>query len=67
LAVKKRILAQPGFRCVAATNTVDLAGHSLPEFIRSRLRPQIERLIGESLDRYHDRVPPAWREFGLTR
>lgn len=38
----ERIVAHPGFRFVAATNTVDLAGNALPEFIRSRLRPQIE-------------------------
>ena len=38
----ERIYAKPGFRFVAATNTVDLAAQSLPEFIRSRLRPQIE-------------------------
>jgi MoxR-like ATPase len=38
----ERIAAQPGFRFVAATNTVDLAGNALPEFIRSRLRPQIQ-------------------------
>lgn len=38
----ERIVAHPGFRFVAATNTVDLAGQALPEFVRSRLRPQIE-------------------------
>jgi len=38
----ERIMAHPGFRFVAATNTVDLAGNALPEFIHSRLRPRID-------------------------
>jgi MoxR-like ATPase len=38
----ERIPAHPGFRFVAATNTVDLAGNALPEFIHSRLRPRID-------------------------
>lgn len=38
----ERIHAQPGFRFVAATNAVDLAGDGLPDFISSRLRPVIE-------------------------
>ncbi len=38
----ERIAAHAGFRFVAATNTVDLAGDTMPEFIRSRLRPLIE-------------------------
>jgi MoxR-like ATPase len=38
----ERIMAHPGFRFVAATNTVDIAGNALPEFIHSRLRPRID-------------------------
>jgi MoxR-like ATPase len=38
----ERIYAQPGFRFIAATNTVDLNGDGLPEFVHSRLRPLIE-------------------------
>lgn len=36
------IRAHPGFRFIAATNSVDLSAEGLPEFIRSRLRPVIE-------------------------
>ncbi len=36
-----RILAKPGFRFVAATNTADLDGNTLPDFILHRLRPVI--------------------------
>ena len=38
----ERILAHPGFRFIAATNSVDLAAEAMPEFLRSRLRPVIE-------------------------
>jgi len=38
----ERVYAHPGFRFVAATNTADLEGQSMPEFIRSRLRPIIK-------------------------
>ncbi len=38
----ERIHADPGFRFIAATNTVDLSHDALPEFIHSRLRPLIE-------------------------
>jgi MoxR-like ATPase len=37
----ERVFAHPGFRFVAATNTEDLAGSLLPDFIRSRMRPLI--------------------------
>jgi MoxR-like ATPase len=37
----ERIQAHPGFRLIAATNSADLAGHALPDFLRSRLRPTI--------------------------
>lgn len=36
------IRAHPGFRFIAATNSVDLSAEGLPESIRSRLRPVIE-------------------------
>lgn len=36
-----RVAAHPGFRFIAATNTADLEGNALPEFIRSRLRPVV--------------------------
>jgi len=38
----ERIHAHPGFRFVAATNVSDLEGDTLPDFIRSRLRPVID-------------------------
>ena len=38
----ERIHAHPGFRFVAATNTVDIDGDALPDFMHSRLRPLIE-------------------------
>ncbi|WP_374692609.1 AAA family ATPase [Accumulibacter sp.] len=38
----ERIHARPGFACIAATNTIDLVGESLPSFVSSRLRPVIE-------------------------
>jgi MoxR-like ATPase len=37
----ERIIAHPGFRFVAATNTDDLDENPLPDFIRSRMRPVI--------------------------
>jgi MoxR-like ATPase len=37
----ERVIAHPGFRFVAATNTADLEGNALPEFLRSRMRPVI--------------------------
>jgi MoxR-like ATPase len=37
-----RVNSHPGFRFIAATNTADIAGSALPEFLRSRLRPVIE-------------------------
>lgn len=36
------VRAHPGFRFIAATNSVDLAAEGLPDFIRSRLQPVIE-------------------------
>jgi MoxR-like ATPase len=38
----ERIMAHEGFRFIAATNTADIEGSTMPEFIRSRLRPVIE-------------------------
>lgn len=37
----ERIKAAPGFRFIAATNTADLEGNAMPEFLRSRMRPLI--------------------------
>jgi MoxR-like ATPase len=37
----ERIHAHPGFRFIAATNTDDMKGNLLPDFIRSRMRPLI--------------------------
>ena len=37
-----RVYADEGFRFVAATNTADLEGNAMPEFLRSRMRPVIE-------------------------
>ena len=37
----ERISVHPGFRFIAATNTDDLKGGLLPDFIRSRMRPRI--------------------------
>ena len=38
----ERIFAHPGFRFIAATNSGDFEAGTLPDFIRSRLRPVIE-------------------------
>ncbi len=37
----ERVEAHPGFRFVAATNTADLEGNAMPEFLRSRMRPVV--------------------------
>jgi MoxR-like ATPase len=37
----ERVDAHAGFRFVAATNTADLEGNAMPEFLRSRMRPVI--------------------------
>lgn len=37
----ERVHAHNGFRFIAATNTADLEGNALPEFLRSRMRPVI--------------------------
>ncbi len=37
----ERVEAHPGFRFVAATNTADLEGNALPEFLKSRMRPVV--------------------------
>ena len=37
----ERIYASPGFRFIAASNTIDLEGNMFPDFIRSRMRPMI--------------------------
>jgi MoxR-like ATPase len=38
----ERIYAKDGFRFIAATNTADLIGNTLPDFIGQRLRPVIQ-------------------------
>ena len=37
----ERVVAHEGFRFVAATNTADLEGNAMPEFLRSRMRPVV--------------------------
>jgi MoxR-like ATPase len=37
----ERIPAHPGFRFIAATNTADLEGSLMPDFIKSRMRPVV--------------------------
>lgn len=37
----ERVSAHEGFRFVAATNTADLEGNAMPEFLRSRMRPVV--------------------------
>jgi len=37
----ERVVAHEGFRFVAATNTADLEGNALPEFLKSRMRPVV--------------------------
>lgn len=37
----ERVVAHDGFRFVAATNTADLEGNALPEFLKSRMRPVV--------------------------
>jgi len=41
ITLGERIYAHPGFRFIAATNTTDLEGNMLPDFIKSRMRPVI--------------------------
>jgi MoxR-like ATPase len=36
-----RVHAEAGFRFIAATNTADLEGNAMPEFLKSRMRPVI--------------------------
>jgi len=62
------ITANDGFRFIAATNTADLEGNALPEFLRSRLRPivevgppartEIEDIIRAHHPALHDKVGP---------
>lgn len=37
----ERVFAHEGFRFIAATNTADLEGNAMPEFLRSRMRPVV--------------------------
>jgi len=37
----ERVFAHEGFRFIAATNTADLDGNAMPEFLRSRMRPVV--------------------------
>ena len=37
----ERVVAHEGFRFVAATNTADLEGNAMPEFLKSRMRPVV--------------------------
>ena len=72
----ERVHAKPGFRFIAATNTADLEGNAMPEFLRSRMRPVIRvgfpdrRQIAEIVTNLHPRVGRAndlldvfWKEW----
>jgi MoxR-like ATPase len=37
----ERVSAHEGFRFIAATNTADLEGNAMPEFLKSRMRPVV--------------------------
>lgn len=58
----ERVDAKPGFRFIAATNTADLEGNAMPEFIRSRTRPIIdvgypkEKEINLIIETRHNRI-----------
>ncbi len=68
-----RVRAHQAFRFVAATNTADLEGNALPEFIRSRMRPvikvgypereEIERIVESRLPRLADQSRPLLDKF----
>ncbi|MBM3498292.1 MAG: AAA family ATPase [Armatimonadetes bacterium] len=68
-----RVRAHPSFRFVAATNTADLEGNALPEFIRSRTRPvikvgypqreEIERIVESRLPRLAEQARPLLDRF----
>ncbi|MEK6259785.1 MAG: AAA family ATPase [Planctomycetota bacterium] len=61
----ERVHAKPGFRFIAATNTADLEGNAMPEFLRSRMRPVIRvgfpdrQQIAEMVTNLHPRVGRA--------
>jgi len=69
----ERISARPGFRFIAATNTADLEGNALPEFLRSRLRPvidvgfppraEIDRMIRDRHGRFGEQLEPLLEAF----
>jgi MoxR-like ATPase len=60
----ERIYASPGFRFIAASNTIDLEGDMFPDFIRSRMRPiinvgypvkdEIDRIIRSRFQTLHN-------------
>jgi MoxR-like ATPase len=70
-----RVYAHKAFRFVAATNTADLEGNALPEFIRSRMRPvirmgppspeEIARIVGDRYPRLELQAGPLIQQFWL--
>jgi MoxR-like ATPase len=68
-----RVEAHEGFRFIAATNTADLEGNALPEFIRSRMRPvipvgylpqdQLEDIVAKRYPRLQSQVAPLLEHF----
>jgi MoxR-like ATPase len=74
----ERVEAHNGFRFVAATNTADIEGNALPEFLRSRMRPvipvgyppreEIDQIVQKRFLRLQDRLAPLLERFwGLWR
>lgn len=69
----ERVAAHEGFRFVAATNTADLEGNALPEFVRSRMRPviavgypppeEISQIVRSRYARLHQQVGPLLDAF----
>ncbi len=69
----ERVMADEGFRFIAATNTADLEGNAMPEFLRSRMRPvisvgnadesEIEAIIKAHHPRLHEQIGPLIKTF----
>lgn len=69
----ERVEASAGFRFIAATNTADLEGQSMPEFLRSRLKPiisvgypprtEIENIVSSQFSWLTDTVTPLLSAF----
>lgn len=71
----ERVEASESFRFIAATNTADLEGNALPEFLRSRMRPvikigypsqeEVSSIIRKRCPRLGDRAQPLIETFWL--